>query len=743
MSNEMSSWRSLASAASRSIKGYVAQRDVGRPGRPTGDGTGKASWGQWAGQKIRSTLGPGDDSGGTSGVERISLFPGWACRLHRNGVVESGQDPRPFDVELFVSGFASRSSGPGFGTRTGRAFLRLAKSYASLPKLTNAEYNDATLGPNGLSVDQSAGDFLDPVHLPPPPDEMNDEAELEELNEQIHQLELESVASMSTQESSSSSTPSQADSIFDRQSGIPYPPGTRARGDLRKFHANLEARLHPFWASSLGSRAVHIAVYASDPEEEDFYKSPPLGSSTSDEDYAYRRLPIASADLVTAADGSFQKRFSIPWDHMCVHPAALQIAFGDPNREFVLHVTADLMPPPSRPPTPNNQVPYAVRTQTQRQPRSKPPTAASKLTVPITYAPVRLLSDIDDTVKMSGVLSGARAAFYNVFVKDLNESVIPGMGDWYMAMWERGVRFHYVSNAPFELLPVVNEFLQLSNLPPGSIKLKSYAGRSLFNGLLSAPADRKRAGIMDVLESFRASKFILVGDSGEQDMELYAAIAKLRPDQVLGIFIRDAGNFDAVPPLDDPTGSSFAAALAPQRRPTQNSPPQSSNPSPLATPSGNGRTPGATHQPTRSVSGSDIPTPRGTYTARQPKRTNSEFQRPSYASSTSGYFGSSSVLDSPVSEEPQPTASPSRQDDDASSTSSRMSLGRASTTSSFRGAPPMTDAERRQYDLQMRVYRARAETPFCIPLRIFRHPSECIEAAQILDKLNLGRTQLS
>lgn len=34
----------------------------------------------------------------------------------------------PFDVEIFVSGFASRSSGPGFNnTRAGRAFLRLAR----------------------------------------------------------------------------------------------------------------------------------------------------------------------------------------------------------------------------------------------------------------------------------------------------------------------------------------------------------------------------------------------------------------------------------------------------------------------------------------------------------------------------------------------------------------------------------------------------------------------------------------
>jgi len=95
------------------------------------------------------------------------------------------------------------------------------------------------------------------------------------------------------------------------------------------------------------------------------------------------------------------------------------------------------------------------------------------------------------------------------------------------------------SNGPFELLPVLNEFFEISQLPlgslltsiysflltkpsTGSIKLRSYAGRSLFSGLLSAPAARKRCGIVDVLDSFPDSKFFLIGDSGEQDLELYA-----------------------------------------------------------------------------------------------------------------------------------------------------------------------------------------------------------------------------
>lgn len=83
--------------------------------------------------------------------------------------------------------------------------------------------------------------------------------------------------------------------------------------------------------------------------------------------------------------------------------------------------------------------------------------------------------------------------------------------------------FHFhQSNGPFELLPVLGDFLTVARLPPGSIKLKSYAGRSLFSGLLSAPAARKRAAVQDVLDAFPHSRFILVGDTGEQDMELYA-----------------------------------------------------------------------------------------------------------------------------------------------------------------------------------------------------------------------------
>ena len=94
---------------------------------------------------------------------------------------------------------------------------------------------------------------------------------------------------------------------------------------------------------------------------------------------------------------------------------------------------------PSTPYTPTEPRPFLPPTLT-------PPVqiATTSERVSLTYCPIRVISDIDDTVKLSGVHCGARVVFQNVFVKDLEENLIPGMGEWYTEMWRRGVRFHYV-----------------------------------------------------------------------------------------------------------------------------------------------------------------------------------------------------------------------------------------------------------------------------------------------------------
>ncbi|KAI0331653.1 hypothetical protein GY45DRAFT_1322007 [Cubamyces sp. BRFM 1775] len=793
MSEDMPpSWRSLASAASRSIKGYIVQqRDLKQAYPPWRGATPpqvsessssssssgaqkKQSWSQWAGQKLRrGSQGEYDVSG-----DRLLLFPGWATRRYREPR-RDGQDDAPFDIDVFVSGYACKLTGVGFNTRAGRTFLRLAKSFAALPKLPTAANGASATTP----LSRSTEDLLAHTHLPPLPDEITEESEMEALDDRLRRLEfdaqsvdsgrsgLDSLSVESSSDSQSSYAHSAASTTsfpgsgsgYPHSNGAPLPPPilSSTNSDLQRWHANLEARLHPFWSSALTNRTVRISLYARDPS---LYDSGD-GDSASPE-----RQPIMTRETLTAVDGSFQLKFSVPWEHMCVHPGAVHIAFGGQDLEQDMFVVAELLAPPS---------PVSSATGSsmpQGPPRYTPPayapaTTSTSISIPLSYSSVRVISDIDDTVKLSGIMGGARAVFYNVFVKDLRDSVIRGMGDWYTNMWRRGVRFHYVSNGPFELLPVVNEFLQISRLPPGSIRLRSYGGRSLFNGLLSAPALRKRAGVLDVLNHFPDARFFLVGDSGEQDLELYADVARERPAQILGIFIRDAiaRGDGAPPPLDDPTGAqAFRLQGIDGGLPA-------SAPASGGGVRGMGRRLTARYGPSRSMSdatpeaspSSSYFSPSSSYSAADTRKAPSPGESPArydYFGSGSG-SGPATRTHSPITEEPG--ASPEmgvepRRDVDGyggtpssfpppgfartpRATSSPGSAEWRETTARWQPQPQqqqqqqqgLSDAEKKRLELQTRLWKARLDVPPHIPIRIFREPEECVEVDEILDRLQV------
>ncbi|KAK9453534.1 hypothetical protein V1511DRAFT_483046 [Dipodascopsis uninucleata] len=150
---------------------------------------------------------------------------------------------------------------------------------------------------------------------------------------------------------------------------------------------------------------------------------------------------------------------------------------------------------------------------------------------------VSLISDIDDTVKHTGITGAKKGIFRNVFVKDYGELEIKGVADWYQCLDKMGVPIHYVSNSPWQLYPSIAKFIRRAGLPQGSMHLKHYNG--FFYGLLEPAVERKRFNLESILIDFPYRKFILVGDSGEMDLEAYVNLACKFPDQVLAIYIRD------------------------------------------------------------------------------------------------------------------------------------------------------------------------------------------------------------
>lgn len=173
---------------------------------------------------------------------------------------------------------------------------------------------------------------------------------------------------------------------------------------------------------------------------------------------------------------------------------------------------------------------------------------------------ISVISDIDDTIKHSGIGNGAKDIFRNVFVRELHELTIEGVREWYNSMAQREAQFHYVSNAPWQLYPVLTSFFAMAGLPKGTYHLKQYNG--MLQGIFEPVAERKKGTLDKIMQDFPQRRFILVGDSGEADLELYTEIVLANPGRVLGVFIRDVttvklqGFFDSSKPLKQPGSQS-------------------------------------------------------------------------------------------------------------------------------------------------------------------------------------------
>ncbi|CAZ82251.1 unnamed protein product [Tuber melanosporum] len=155
-----------------------------------------------------------------------------------------------------------------------------------------------------------------------------------------------------------------------------------------------------------------------------------------------------------------------------------------------------------------------------------------------------VISDIDDTVKHSAISMGAREMFRNTFTAPLPSLTIQGVADWYSKLAEEpySANFHYISNSPWQLYPVLKEFFQEAGLPPGSMHLKQYSG--MLQGIFEPVAERKKVTVERVIRDFPNRKWVLVGDSGEADLEVYTEVVQKFPGKVLGVFIRDVTSTD-------------------------------------------------------------------------------------------------------------------------------------------------------------------------------------------------------
>ena len=171
-----------------------------------------------------------------------------------------------------------------------------------------------------------------------------------------------------------------------------------------------------------------------------------------------------------------------------------------------------------------------------------------------------VISDIDDTIRQSQVRD-RRALLLGTFARAF--VAVPGMAERYRAIAAQSdsTRFHYVSSGPIQLYPPIADFLRDGGFPAGSVHLRETTSFRAALGGLPDSRTHKLAVIRGLLADFPQRRFVLVGDSGEHDPEIYAQIARDHPARIAAIAIRDvSGESRAAPRYAD----TFAG-VAPER----------------------------------------------------------------------------------------------------------------------------------------------------------------------------------
>lgn len=305
-----------------------------------------------------------------------------------------------------------------------------------------------------------------------------------------------------------------------RQSSTDSTFANLTEAQLRAFHANLDARLQPFWSSVL-QRRISLAVYTIPLPPSHHHRHRRTHKHTEPELPTEEDEPLLRSTLSTNAQGQFSQKLVVPWERICSHPPSLKLAFSPsppitgpvPKRTeheahsadsdaWGLYIRAELLTeraPDRLPPSASSLqpgVPTRFSSPTATEPAQllppEPPSREeganaffspaalpvaagsgdaqqgglkavgrtavhSSVVTPIAGSEgVRVISDLDDTVKTSDILFGARQVFRlvdlcgnairgshtryrNVFCKAVDEMAVQGMADLYCRLAQEGV----------------------------------------------------------------------------------------------------------------------------------------------------------------------------------------------------------------------------------------------------------------------------------------------------------------
>lgn len=168
--------------------------------------------------------------------------------------------------------------------------------------------------------------------------------------------------------------------------------------------------------------------------------------------------------------------------------------------------------------------------------------AVAQASVPAATARFGIISDIDDTVLWTNVTNKLNMALMLARSNAHTRKPFKGVAAFYRALsagasgQDENPMF-YVSSSPWHLFGPLVDFLRLQGIPLGPLMLRELSPSQMLK--LTSHGSHKLDKIEQILGYYPDMQFVLIGDSGEQDPEIYTEVVRRHPKAVRMIYIRN------------------------------------------------------------------------------------------------------------------------------------------------------------------------------------------------------------
>ncbi|MCU1433199.1 MAG: hypothetical protein JWP95_2304 [Actinotalea sp.] len=186
-----------------------------------------------------------------------------------------------------------------------------------------------------------------------------------------------------------------------------------------------------------------------------------------------------------------------------------------------------------------------------------------KITAPVLIiapeASTALVSDIDDTVMITALPRPLLAAYHGLVLHENARRVVHGMAALYQRWGAEnpGAPTFYLSTGAWNVAPALRRFLKNHGYPAGPLLLTDWGPTQ--TGWFRSGQQHKMDSLRRLMKELPQVTWVLVGDDGQHDPQIYADIAEEFPDRIAIIAIRQLTAAEQVLAHGTPEASEDAA----------------------------------------------------------------------------------------------------------------------------------------------------------------------------------------